>query len=177
MPGITRYAKALLGLAQEQQLTESIGTELAKIAEVLADPSLAKTLSLPNLSPKIRQDVTDQLVKALSPHPLLGNFLRVLAENDRLKDFPAIERSYQQLLEQTLGRVRATIRAAMPLSDGELQSLIDAFSQLTQKTVVPVVEIDPELLGGVVVAIGGKVYDASLKTQLQRMGESLVQNL
>ena len=47
MPGITRYAKALLGLAQEQNLVESIGTELAKVAEVLTEPTLAKTLSLP----------------------------------------------------------------------------------------------------------------------------------
>ena len=177
MAGITRYAKALLGLAQEQNLIESTGIELAKVAEVLAEPTLAKTLSLPNLSPKTRKDIVDQLIKAFSPSALLGNFLRVLAENDRLKNFPEIERAYQQLLEQQLGRVRARIRIAMPISDGELQSLVDAFSRLTQKTVVPAVEIDPELLGGVVVEIAGKVYDASLKTQLQRIGESLTQHL
>jgi F-type H+-transporting ATPase subunit delta len=152
---------------------ESIGAELAKVAEVLAEPTLAKALSLPNLSPKIRKDIVDQLTKAFSSSALLGNFLRVLAENDRLKNFPDIERAYQQLLEQQLGRVRAKIRVAMPISDGELQSLVDAFSRLTQKTVVPAVEIDPELLGGVVVEIAGRVYDASLKTQLQRIGESL----
>jgi F-type H+-transporting ATPase subunit delta len=152
---------------------ESIGAELAKVAEVLAEPTLAKALSLPNLSPKIRKDIVDQLTKAFSSSALLGNFLRVLAENDRLKNFSDIERAYQQLLEQQLGRVRAKIRVAMPISDGELQSLVDAFSRLTQKTVVPAVEIDPELLGGVVVEIAGRVYDASLKTQLQRIGESL----
>jgi F-type H+-transporting ATPase subunit delta len=156
---------------------ESIGTELAKVAEVLAEPTLVKTLSLPNLSPKIRKNIVDQLIEAFSPSALLGNFLRVLAENDRLKNFPEIERAYQQLLEQQLGRVRVRIRVAMPISDGELQSLVDAFSRLTQKTVVPAVEIDPELLGGVVVEIAGRVYDASLKTQLQRIGESLTQHL
>src|SRR4051794_21214279 len=102
MSGITRYAKALLGLAQEQQLAETIGAELSRTAEVLADPALAKTLSLPNLSPRTRKEIVDQLVKALSPQPLLGNFLRVLAENDRLKDFSLIEKSYQRLLEQSL---------------------------------------------------------------------------
>jgi F-type H+-transporting ATPase subunit delta len=177
MPGITRYAKALLGLAQEQNLIEPVGAELAKVAEVLTAPTLAKTLSLPNLSPKIRKDIVDQLITAFSPSALLGNFLHVLAENDRLKNFLDIERAYQQLLEQHLGRVRARIRVAMPISDGELQSLVDAFSRLTQKTVVPTVEIDPELLGGVVVEIAGRVYDASLKTQLQRIGESLTQHL
>lgn len=177
MPGITRYAKALLDLARDQNLMEPIGTELTKVAEVLTEPTLAKTLSLPNLSPKIRKDIVEQLITAFSPPALLSNFLRILAENDRLKNFPDIERAYQQLLEQQLGRVRARIRVAMPISDGELQSLVDAFSRLTQKIVVPEVEIDPELLGGVVVELAGKVYDASLKTQLQRIGESLTQRL
>ena len=177
MPGITRYAKALLGLAQEQKIADSIGSELAKVAEVLADPTLAKILLLPNLSPKIRRDITDQLTTALSPPPLLGNFLRVLAENDRLKDFPFIEKSYQRLLEQALGRVRAKIRTAAPLHDDELNALVNTFSQLTRKTVVPSVEVDPTLLGGAVVEIEGRVYDGSLKTQLQRLGESLGQRL
>jgi len=177
MSGITRYAKALLSLAQEQQLAETIGAELARTAEVLADPALTKTLSLPNLSPRTRKEVVDQLVKALAPQPLLGNFLRVVAENDRLKDFPWIAKSYQRLLEQSLGRVRANIRTAAPLSDDELKALVDAFSTLTQKTVIPTVRVDSALLGGAVVEIEGRVYDASLKTQLQRLGESLVQRL
>lgn len=177
MLGLTRYAKALLDLAREQNLMEPIGAELAKVAEVLAEPTLAKTLSLPNLSPKMRKDIVDQLIQVLSPSLLLSNFLRVLAENGRLKNFPEIERAYQQLLEQQLGRVRAKIRVAMPLSDEELQSLVDAFSRLTQKIVLPTVEIDPEILGGVIVELEGKVYDASLKTQLQRIGESLAQRL
>jgi F-type H+-transporting ATPase subunit delta len=177
MSGITRYAKALLGLAREQHAEESIGSELATVAEILSEAHLAKLLSLPNLSLKTRKDVVDQLVRALSPHPLLGNFLRVLAENDRLKDFPAIARSYQQLLERLLGRVRAKIRTAAPLSDEELKTVVDAFGRLTQKTVVPLVEVDPELLGGAIVEIEGRVYDASLKTQLQRLGNALAEHI
>lgn len=177
MPGMMRYAKALLSLAREQNLTESVGTELAKVAEVLADPTLTRTLALPNLSPKTRKDVAEQLIKNLTPSDLLGNFLRVLAENDRLKDFLAIERAYQNLLEKMLGRVRAKIRVTTQLSDDELKALVDVFSRLTQKTVIPTVELDPDLLGGVVVEIEGRVYDASLKTQLQRLGETLAQQL
>jgi F-type H+-transporting ATPase subunit delta len=177
MSGMTRYAKALLSLAREQQVEETIGPELAKVAEVLAESNLAKLLVLPNLSLKTRKEIVDQLGQALSLHPLLGNFLRVLAENDRLKDFPIIERSYQRLLEQLLGRVRAKIRSASPLNDEELNGLVDAFSRLTKKTVVPLIEVDPELLGGAVVEIEGQVYDASLKTQLQRLGEALAQHI
>ena len=101
----------------------------------------------------------------------------MVAENDRLKDFPLIEKSYQRLLEQSLGRVRANIRVAAPLSEDELKALVDTFSALTQKTVIPTVTVDSALLGGAVVEIEGRVYDASLKTQLQRLGESLAQRL
>jgi F-type H+-transporting ATPase subunit delta len=108
---------------------------------------------------------------------LLGNFLRVLAENDRLNALADIERAYHRLLERALGRVRAKVRVAAPLPEDELSDLVDAFSRLTHLTVIPTVEVDPELLGGVVVEIAGRVYDASLKTQLQRMGKTLAQQI
>jgi len=59
----------------------------------------------------------------------------------------------------------------------ELNALIDTFSRLTHLTVVPTVELEPELLGGVVVEIEGQVYDSSLKTQLRRLSEVLAQQL
>jgi F-type H+-transporting ATPase subunit delta len=177
MPGTARYAKALLGLAKEQQQEERIGIELAQIVTVLADPVLAKVLSLPNLTLKTRKDIVEQVVQALAPQPVLGSFLRVLAENDRLNAIEDIEQAYQRLLEHTLGRVRVKIRSAAQLSDGEVQELVAAFSRLTQMTVVPTAEVDPELLGGVVVEIEGRVYDASLRTQLRRLEEALAQQL
>jgi F-type H+-transporting ATPase subunit delta len=177
MPGTARYAKALLGLAKEQQQEEQVGIELSQVVTVLADPALAKVLALPNLLLKTRKDIVEQVVQALKPQAVLGSFLRVLVENDRLNAIEDIEQAYQRLLEHTLGRVRAKIRSAAQLSDREVQELVTAFSQLTQMTVVPTVEVDPELLGGVVVEIEGRVYDASLRTQLRRLGETLAQQL
>jgi F-type H+-transporting ATPase subunit delta len=176
-PAARRYAKALLGLAKEQRVEETVGIELAQLANGFADPAAAKVLTLPTLPLKTRKDIAEQLVTAMSPQPLLGNFLRVLAENDRFSALGDIQSEYQSLLEQALGRVRARVRSAAPLSEEELQSLVDAFSRLTRKTVIPIVELDSELLGGAVVEIEGRVYDASLKTQLRRMGGTLAQQL
>lgn len=177
MPGMTRYAKALLGLAKEQQAEETIGAALSQVVDIFADPVLAKMLALPTLSLNTRREIVEQLVTALSPHPLLGNFLRVLAENDRLNAVADIANAYQLLVERALGRVRAQVRSAAPLSEDELNALVDAFSRLTHMSVQPTVAIDPELLGGVVVEIEGRVYDASLQTQLQRLGATLAQQL
>ncbi len=172
-----RYAKALLSLAQETGEEEIIGTELNQIATVLAEPTLAKTLALPTLPLKARRDIVEQLISAAGPKAVVANFLRVLAENDRLSVFADIESGYQTLLEKLLGRVRASVKSASELSEDELKSIVDAFSKQTQKTVIPSVEVDPELLGGVTVEIEGRVYDASLKTQLRRISESLAQQL
>ena len=172
-----RYAKALLSLAQETGEEEAIGAELSQIAAVLAEPSIAKVLGLPTLPLTARRNIVEQLITAAVPKAVVGNFLRVLAENDRLSVFADIESGYQALLEKLLGQVRATVKSAAALSEDELKSIVDAFSKKTQKTVLPTIEIDPQLLGGVSVEIEGRVYDASLKTQLQRISKSLAEQL
>jgi F-type H+-transporting ATPase subunit delta len=164
-----------LDLAKGQKAEEQVGQELSRIASALADPAVAQIMTLQTLSAKARKDIVDQLSASLSPHPLIGNFLRVLAENDRLSTLPDIGDAYQTLLEEALGKTRAHIKSAAALSKKELQSIVDVFGRLTKKTVIPTVEVDPDLLGGVVVTIEGRVYDASLKSQLRRMGEALVQ--
>jgi F-type H+-transporting ATPase subunit delta len=172
-PAARRYAKALLDLAKGQGAEERVGQELSSIASALADPAVAQVMMSQTLSAKARKGIIDQFVPSLSPHPLVGNFLRVLAENDRLNTLGDIGDAYQTLLEEVLGKTRAHIRSAAALSETELQSIVEAFSRLTKKTVIPTVDVDPDLLGGVVVTIEGRVYDASLKSQLRRMGEAL----
>jgi F-type H+-transporting ATPase subunit delta len=164
-----------LDLAKVQKAEEQVGQELSQLASALVDPAVAQVMTLQTLSVKARKSIVDQLVASLSPHPLIGNFLQVLAENDRLATLPDISDAYQTLLEEALGKTRAHIKSAAALSKKELQSIVDAFSRLTKKTVIPTVEVDPDLLGGVVVTIESRVYDASLKSQLRRMGEALVQ--
>ncbi len=172
-----RYAKALLSLAQEQGEGETIGAQLGQVAELFTDPELAKILALPALPVSVRQDIVAQLVAQGSPHEIVGKFLRVLADNDRLLDISAINAAYQQLLDKTLGRVRAQVRSAVELEEEEKRLIAHTFSQLTHKTVEPSFETDATLLGGVVVEVEGRVYDASLKTQLARLGDQLARDL
>ena len=172
-----RYAKALLSLAQEQGAGETIGVQLGQVAEFFADPELAKILALPALPVSVRQDIVARLVAQGSPHEIVEKFLRVLADSDRLQDISAINEAYQQLLDKALGRVRAQVRSAVELAAEEKQLLVQTFSQLTEKTVEPTFETDAALLGGVVVEVEGRVYDASLKTQLARLGEQLARQI
>lgn len=170
-----RYAKAVFELAEEQGAAETVATELSRLAAACTDPTVRQILALPLLPPKARRGIAEQIAAAFALHPLTGNFLRVLAENDRLADLVAIERAYRALYDQARGRVHATIRLATPVGQEEIDTLVQALCRLTGKSVIPAVEIDPDLLGGVVVELEGRVYDASLKTQLHRLEETLVQ--
>lgn len=172
-----RYAKALFELAEKQGVMEEVAAELSQLAGAFADPVLQRTLMLPMLPLKARRGIAEQITTAFALHPLTGNFLRVLAENDRLPDLTAIERAYRTLCDHAKGRMRATIRFAAPFSQEEVDTLLEAFRRLTGRTVIATAVLEPELLGGVVVEIAGCVYDASLKSQLHRLGEALAQHL
>ena len=176
-PAARRYARALFELAKSQQADETVGDEISQLVTALAEPSVVTMLNLPTLSRKTRNDIVGQIVTAFSPQPLLATFLHVLAENDRLSLLDDIDQAYQRLLEQAMGKIRAHIRSASPLADAELRSLVDAFGRLMQKTIIPTVETDQELLGGVIVEIEGRVYDASLRTQIRRLGDTLAKQL
>lgn len=176
MPGAVakRYAKALLALGRERGIEEALGEELERVAAAFGDPALTGLLTLSTLGVKVRREITDRMVSLLPLSPLMADFLRLLAQKDRLRFLADIQDHYQHLLDQAIGRSRARVRSAVPLLQAELADVVSVFSRLTGTTVVPSVEVDPELLAGVVVEIEGRVYDGSLKTQLARMGEALM---
>ena len=183
MPGTQaarRYAKALLSLAQardaaESGASETIGTQLQELAALFAAPEFAGLLAAPGMAPAARLTIAEQVTAHAEPHPLVGKFLRVLADRDRLRDLGDIAAAYRRLLDAAAGRVRARIRSAAELPDADKQRLTDAFGELTKKTFIPRFETDRSLLGGVVVEVEGRVYDASLKTRLVRLGDRLAQ--
>ncbi len=180
MPGTQaarRYAKALLSLAQEQGEGEKIGSQLTQVAQLFTDPELAKILTLPALPLRARQSIVQQVISQASLHDTFVKFLRVLADNNRLRDLVDIDRAYQRLLDKVLGRIQAQIRSAAALSEEEAQTITAAFSRLTKKTVEASFAVDTELLGGIIVEVEGRVYDASLKTQLARLESQLAQQL
>jgi len=176
-PAARRYARALLDLAQAQKVEELIANELSQIVTAITDPAIEKVMLLPTLPPNARKDIVEQLITSAKPNPTLSNFLRVLADNDRLSLLKDVYEAYQARLEHASGKVRAQIRTAAALSNKELKSIVEAFSRLTKKTVLPTVTVDPTLLGGVVVEIQGRVYDASVQAQLLRMGGALAQQI
>src|SRR5687768_9447277 len=152
-PVAKRYARALFSLDDEDGRGdfESTAQELARLATLLqGDPGLRRAAD-PTLDAPSRMAVAARLAEALQFSPRLGNFLALLAENNRLAFLEPIAREYRALADRKLGRVRARIRTAKPLDDDAIRQIVELFEAKLGKKVLAEVTIEPALLGGVIV--------------------------
>ena len=168
-----RYAKAIIGVAQEQDTLEQTGAELQLLRALAADPQIAAALANPLFSPPRRRELARTIADNLRLAPTMRNFLSLLADHRRLDQLGGIAEQYEKVLDQMMGRVRATITSATPLSAEDARAVVEAFERVTGRTVVTEQRVDPRLLGGLVVDIEGKIYDGSLRTQLETLAANI----
>jgi F-type H+-transporting ATPase subunit delta len=171
-----RYAKAIFALAREEQSLEATAADLEGLATVARTPDIAAALANPLLSPPTRNALARTLAERLELRPTTRNFLLLLADQRRLDQIVAVCDYYRELLDRALGQVRAQITAAAPVSPAQAQQLVQSFERLTGKRVLPTIAVEPEILGGLIVAVEGKVYDGSLRTQLERLAGAIAGN-
>jgi F-type H+-transporting ATPase subunit delta len=168
-----RYARALFALAIEGGTVSDTGSDLASLAGAFGEPPLKSFADDTTLDRRTREEATARIARAIGLSRLLTNFLGVVAEHGRLRWIGAIAEEYQRVEDRALGRVRASIESAHPLSAESERRILAALGARTGKQVLAETEIDPNLLGGVLVEIGGRVFDGSLRTRLERLRESL----
>jgi F-type H+-transporting ATPase subunit delta len=168
-----RYAKALFALAKEGDALQPTADQLARLAGVASDPSVGPVLRSPLLSATHRHDLAQTLSRELALSDLMARFIQLLAAHQRLAELAAIADRFQQLLDTELGRVRLTIRTPKALDAKQEADIVAVFATLTGKQVITLVVVDTELIGGVVVEVEGKVYDGSVRTQLDRLAKEL----
>lgn len=166
-----RYARALFSIGAEPDSigVAAIGAELAQLADLFRAADLAPILAGGAIDAETRRRLVDRLARETGVSPIVANFLRVLADHQRLGELEGIEREYGRLSDRELGQVRAKVRSARPLAEADERAIADAFAKGTGRKVLTEVEVDPSLLGGVVVEIQGRVYDGSTRRELERL--------
>jgi len=162
-----RYARALLELGNARGKVEAFGGELAALAALYtAAPELRQTLENPVFKLEQRRSVLARLLPSVAPSPELNSFAMLLLERRRMPVLPAIARAYAELVDQSLGRVRATVTSAQPLDAATQAAVQRALEKRTGKTVLLTTGVDPSLIGGIVAKVGDLVFDGSLRTRL-----------
>lgn len=171
-----RYARALLGLARETDALDATGKELSALAAAFGEPRLRAVVLNPAIDAGARNKIVAGIVQGLGSSPAVGNLVRLLADRDRLAILADVAHAYDALVDAQLDRTRVRIRSAAPLGSTE-QSALGALAKrlVGASEVIVSTEIDPELLGGVVLDVGGTVWDGSLRTQLTRISKEMVE--
>ncbi len=165
-----RYATALFALAEEAGVLERVGEDLARAdAAIAGTAALRRILRDPTVSRGALVELMGELARGMGLHELVAKFLGLLAQKRRLFALPWIRERFEAMLMAHRGESRAEVVTALPLEEGQLRRLQEAIERHAGRRVRLDVRVDPELLGGLVVQIGSRRIDASLRTKLRNL--------
>ncbi|MDX1420888.1 MAG: F0F1 ATP synthase subunit delta [Rubricoccaceae bacterium] len=172
-PVARRYALALYQEAEAQGVVEKTDDDVQVLRETLdGSRELVSLFESPVVSRDKKEAVAQKLFEdALGA--LAMRFVHLLFEKEREDLLPAVVHAYGALRDERLGLVQADVKTARPLGYDETQQLEKALAKRTGKQVRLRMEVDPDLIGGLVVRIGDQVYDRSVRHQLKTLREQL----
>jgi F-type H+-transporting ATPase subunit delta len=165
-----RYAGALYELADEAKTLDQVASDLQGLKTLLADSEDFRRLVRSPLAKRGEQErAVARVAEAAGTQPLTVNFLRLLAKNRRLFALDAMIEAFLAILADRRGEIRADVSSAHPLSDAQLTKLENSLREVAGAKVTLETTVDSTLLGGLVVKLGSRMYDSSLRTKLQRL--------
>lgn len=168
-----RYAKALFELAKEQNIVAEAEQQLKLVVEALdSDEEVRKFLAFPSINVDqkiafIRQAVAGQVSDAVL------NTIELIVTRGRQAIIGEVSEAYTKVAGEALGQAQATVYTAQLLSDEELAKVAEKFGQLAGKNIIATQVVNADLLGGVQVRIGDRLYDGSLSGKLARLEKQL----
>ena len=169
-----RYAAALFELAEEQKNFDAIAADAATIRSLLAESADLRRLVA---SPVIGREEQGQAIAAVlekaGVSELIRNFVGVVAKNRRLFALDDMCVAYRELLSSRRGELTAEVTSAQPLTDAQRDALEQQLRTAMGSKVSLDASVDQSLLGGMIVKVGSRMVDSSLKTKLQRLELSL----
>lgn len=169
-----RYAVALFDLASEAGNVSTVESDLDKLGAALGESAdLAALIRNPEVSRADLGKAMTALAKLLKLDKLTANFLGVLAQNRRLAQLPDIIRAFATIAAAQRGEVTAEVAAAHPLSDEQVSTLQEKLKAREGRNVKIRTSVDPDLLGGLVVTIGSKRIDGSIRTRLNSLAHAM----
>jgi F-type H+-transporting ATPase subunit delta len=165
-----RYAAALFDLADERRMLDDVAADLRQLrAMVQASPDLSRLIRSPILSRDEQSKAIRALAERAGLSPLMRDFLAVVSRNRRLFAAPAMIEAFLAELARRRGEVTAEVTTAQPLSEAQLAALNEQLRRSSGSRVSVDVRVDPALLGGLVVKLGSRMVDGSIRSKLQRL--------
>ena len=165
-----RYATAQSELALEQKAQEQVAADLNRFGEALdAFDDLARMVKSPAFSAEEQGRALAAVLEELKIEGLTRNFLLLVAKNRRLFATPDMLRAFRAMLARHRGETSATVTAASKLTESQVTALKQALQAALGEKIMLEERVDPTLLGGLVVKVGSRMIDTSLRTKLNSL--------
>jgi F-type H+-transporting ATPase subunit delta len=165
-----RYATALFDLAREAEAIDQVASELAGIGDMIEESDdFRRLVRSPVLSAGQQLRALEAILGRAGIGGITANFLKVVARNRRLFALPDMIRGFARLVAEHRGEVAAEVMSAHELDDEHRNALTDALKASLGKEIKLTARVDPALLGGLVVRIGSRMIDTSLRTKLNSL--------
>ena len=168
------YASALFDLGARDDRLEDFGEALERFARLLEElPELRLFLETPRIDRSEKQRVLRESLDGKIPTPVL-NFILLVIDRRRQRLLGGMNREYQTLLDDRLGRAHVEVTVARALTDEGLEEVRQELSRILDKEVIPHVRVKPEVLGGIIFRSGDTVYDGSVRRRLEQLKRQLL---
>jgi len=169
-----RYATALFELARDQKSVDSVKADLDKFSALLTEsPDFLRLVRSPVFTADAPAKALEAVLAKAGIGGIAANFLKVLTKNRRLFAVADVIRAFRALVAQFKGEATAEVTVAEPLSDANLDALKAALKSVSGKDVDLNVKIDPSIIGGLVVKLGSRMADSSLRTKLNSIKHAM----
>lgn len=169
-----RYASALFDLATEQKNVAAVEADLGKFEQLLA---MSDDLRQLVRSPVASADAQGKALAAVAAKAgisgITANFIALAAKNRRLFVIPEMIANFRSLAAKARGEVIADVTSAHPLTEAQTVALKETLRSTAGNNVVLAAKVDPSLIGGLIVKIGSRMIDSSIKTKLENLSVAL----
>ena len=166
-----RYAQAVFEIAQEKNELEKWHADLIKTAEITQDSKFIDLVENPKLGFELKAELVKEKLGKINP--LVLNLAYLLIMKGRLKHTGQIADEYQRLLDDYRGIKHAEVTTAVPLDDADKKKLSQRLESIVGKKVSVTLQVDPDIIGGIIARIDGSLVDGSVRHKLEILKKSM----
>ena len=168
----TTYAEALYEAAADADAIGPVASDLAGFAQAVEDsPELRSVLDNPEIDTRAKKGAVSALTDGANP--VVAHFLQVLLDRGRMNEFPAIVQAFQDRVARAEDRLEVEAVTAVPLPDDLRERIVKRLEEKTGSAVDLTESVDPDIVGGLVLRIGGAVVDGSVRHRIDELREAL----
>ena len=165
-----RYAQAAFSIARDTNSVDLWRSELQDVAQVLTDSGAASLFADSRLPLQQREAM---LARTLDVSPMVLNLAKLLVAKGRSPEAREVAEAFNRIADEAAGIAHAEITTAVPLADAQLRTIEGQLSRSLGKRVDAVGAVDPSIIGGIVVRVGDRLVDGSIRTRLKKLRQEL----